>query len=81
MIALLTTEGTLQVFNLKDMQSPIFVAEHFDALPLLVAGEASGTHLASTGRRPSTTEDIAEILLADLGDEVAKEPYLIVVFP
>jgi cleavage and polyadenylation specificity factor subunit 1 len=72
--------GEWQVYNLPDLTAPIFVAEHFSSLPPLLKQHHSAE--LTSPRTPATatfatTEEITEILLADLGDEITKEPYLI----
>jgi cleavage and polyadenylation specificity factor subunit 1 len=73
---LLTVDGGLQVYDLEDLSAPIFVAESFSTLHPLLRGDDTTT---GTGREKTfAKESLVEILVADLGDPVSKEPYLIV---
>ncbi|KAA8909184.1 CPSF A subunit region-domain-containing protein [Sphaerosporella brunnea] len=76
-LALMTENQALQIYALPNLHTPIFTAEHFSTLPPLLR-QHSTSHTSLRTNNISATEDIAEILLADLGDHVAREPYLIV---
>ncbi|KAH0559977.1 hypothetical protein GP486_003507, partial [Trichoglossum hirsutum] len=80
---LLTTEGCLQVccgadtwnlawkiYNLPHLTAPFYVADTLSLLPPILSADY-------TVKRPLARETLAEILVADLGDSVAKSPYLI----
>ena len=71
MIAFLTF---LQVYNLTDLSKPVYVAEALTSTPPFLSANF-------TGRRAAAKEVLTEILVADLGDAVAKTPYLIVSIP
>jgi cleavage and polyadenylation specificity factor subunit 1 len=70
-----------QIYALPNLNTPIFVAEHFSMLPPLLREQTSpptSPRAAAAPATPSVTEEVTEILLADLGDQAAREPYLIV---
>lgn len=74
----------VQIFNLLDLSTPIFSAEHFSTLPPLLKQLTHPTPTspraatASASASASATEDITETLLVDLGDHASREPFLIV---
>jgi cleavage and polyadenylation specificity factor subunit 1 len=53
------------------MSKPVYVAEALTSTPPFLSANF-------TGRRAAAKEVLTEILVADLGDVVAKTPYLIV---
>ncbi|KAI9866633.1 MAG: mRNA cleavage and polyadenylation factor subunit [Trichoglossum hirsutum] len=72
---LLTTEGCLQnlawkIYNLPHLTAPFYVADTLSLLPPILSADY-------TVKRPLARETLTEILVADLGDAVAKSPYLI----
>ncbi|KAI5780511.1 CPSF A subunit region-domain-containing protein, partial [Geopyxis carbonaria] len=68
-LTLMNEQGALEMYDLTDLTTPLFTTSNFGSLPpLLKAGAPAETR----------TEDITEVLLADLGDHVTKSPYLFV---
>ncbi|KAF8542072.1 CPSF A subunit region-domain-containing protein [Trichophaea hybrida] len=82
LLAMMTEDRTLQVFNLPNLNSPVFSADHFSCLPPILKQSTetipTSPRATTTSAAASATEDITEILLTDLGDHAAREPYLIV---
>ncbi|PWW76051.1 hypothetical protein C7212DRAFT_280229 [Tuber magnatum] len=76
LLFLLTTEGGLQIYDLSNLATPSFTAESFSTLyPLLRADKPASP---TTNREKHRSKQlIIEILVADMGDSVFKEPYLI----
>lgn len=70
MMFLMTTAGALHIYNLDNLSKPVFVAEGLTSTPPFLSANF-------TGRRAAAKETLTEILVADLGDVVAKSPYLI----
>lgn len=71
-VAFVTIADKQQIYDLADLSKPVFTAHHFPALPSLLVHSSEPPQT-----RPSATDDITEVLIADLGDDVAKAPYLI----
>ncbi|KAL7273267.1 mRNA cleavage and polyadenylation factor subunit [Rhizina undulata] len=69
---LLTAEGGLQIWNLEDLSAPVLVIDRFNTLPPLLSTETT----AHTPRF-AHKEAIIEILVANIGDQFVREPYLI----
>ncbi|KAI5366520.1 Putative cleavage/polyadenylation specificity factor, A subunit [Septoria linicola] len=67
---LLHAEGGLHVFSLPDLQ-PIYTAPNLPHLPPVLAADAAV-------RRVGTKDTLAELLLANLGQDDSTRPYLIV---
>lgn len=74
----------MQIYNLANLASPIFAAEWFSTLPPLLKGEGiTTTAITATSttayshREKNAKENVVEVLVADLGDLVTKEPFLI----
>ena len=61
----------LKMYNLPDLTRPIYAAASVSTLPPVIAPDY-------TAKRSSTKEALSEVLLADLGDSVARSPYLVV---
>jgi len=61
----------LQVFELPNLDRPVYEAPSLSVLSPVVSNE-------SAPRRNAGKETLAELIFADLGDETAKSPYLIV---
>ncbi|KAI9806954.1 MAG: mRNA cleavage and polyadenylation factor subunit [Piccolia ochrophora] len=70
LLFMLSHDGSLQIFRLPDLSRPVFVAAGLSLLLPLLSADYSG-------RRSTARERVLEILVADLGDSVAKSPYLI----
>lgn len=70
LLFLLTSDGGLHIFALPDLNNSIFSTENVNLLPPIL----SANYL---GRRTTARETLIEILVTDLGDTVAKSPYLI----
>ncbi|KAJ6442592.1 protein CFT1 [Purpureocillium lavendulum] len=68
---LLNASGSLHIYALPDLSKPVFVAECLTSIPPFLSADF-------VARRGASKESVAEILVADLGDAVAKTPYLIV---
>ncbi|KAF3276930.1 mRNA cleavage and polyadenylation factor subunit [Orbilia oligospora] len=68
---LLTEEGTLQVFTLPNFELKATL-EHFDMSLQLVSPDETAL------RFHTARDEIEEIIVADLGDNISKAPYLIV---
>ncbi|CEJ85152.1 hypothetical protein VHEMI03686 [[Torrubiella] hemipterigena] len=67
---LLSSAGSLHIYALPDLSKPVYVAEGFSSVPPFLSPDF-------VGRRGATKENLAELLVADLGDVVDKSPYLI----
>ncbi|KAL9093951.1 MAG: hypothetical protein Q9165_003874 [Trypethelium subeluteriae] len=71
LLYLLGADGGLKIFDLPDLSVPIYSVASLSYLPtVLVPGEAP--------RRSAAREQLAEVLVADLGDVPSKSPHLIV---
>ena len=71
------------MFELPNLNSPIFSADNFNTLPPLLrpckaAATPTSPRTTTTSTASLATDDITEVLLADLGDHAATEPYLVV---
>jgi len=62
---------TIQIYALPDLSKPVYVAEGLCFVPPVL----SANYVA---RRSVARETLTEIIVADLGDEISKSPYLIV---
>ncbi|KJZ73736.1 Protein cft-1 [Hirsutella minnesotensis 3608] len=71
MMFLLSSAGALHIYALPDLTKPVFVAESLTCIPPILSANY-------TARRGASRESVAEILVADLGDVVSQEPYLII---
>lgn len=69
--AMLTSAILCQVFQLPNLNKPVYVAEGLSFLPSVLTADYAP-------RRSTAKEALTEILVADLGDITAKSPYLIV---
>ncbi|KAF2221712.1 CPSF A subunit region-domain-containing protein [Elsinoe ampelina] len=69
--ALLSDTGGLTIFELPDFHEPAYQAPNLAALPPVLTTE-------DRQRRAATRDTLAEILLANLGDENHRSPYLVV---
>ncbi|KAI9680096.1 MAG: mRNA cleavage and polyadenylation factor subunit [Caeruleum heppii] len=69
MMFLLNAQGGLHVYALGDLSKPVFTFEGVGALPPILSANY-------VQRRSSPRANIVEILVADLGDRVAKNPCL-----
>ncbi|KAI9835730.1 MAG: hypothetical protein M1819_001908 [Sarea resinae] len=67
---LLNTQGGMQIYALPDLTKPIYVAEGLSYLPPMLSSDY-------TVRRSTTKETLTEVIVADLGDETASTPYMI----
>lgn len=70
-ILFLDSVNTFQVYALPDLSKPIYTAEGLCHIPPILTP-------AWAARRGTFKETITEILVADLGDAIAKSPHLIV---
>lgn len=68
---LLSADGGLSIFDLASFDHPIWSTGGLDLLPSMITQDF-------VPRRNTTREAVVEILVADIGDQVAKSPYLIV---
>ncbi|KAF2417221.1 hypothetical protein EJ08DRAFT_654574 [Tothia fuscella] len=67
----LTAEGGLRIFELPNLEDAVYSSDGLSfVLPTLTED--------AVPRRNATKESLTEIVVADLGDETAKSPYLIV---
>ncbi|TGZ84791.1 hypothetical protein EX30DRAFT_356919 [Ascodesmis nigricans] len=71
-LSLLTDGGVLKMYDLANLNKPIFVVHHFGALPPVLTHSDTPPATRNVAR-----EDIIEILLADIGDHVTKAAHLI----
>ncbi|RPA99318.1 hypothetical protein L873DRAFT_1684282 [Choiromyces venosus 120613-1] len=76
LLFLLTIEGGLQIYDLSNFVTPLFVAAGFSTLYPLLRADNSTSSTANREKHQSN-QSLIEILVADLGDSVFKEPYLI----
>lgn len=60
-----------QIYGLPDLEKPLYVAEGLSSIPPLLSPEF-------VVRRAAAKETLTEIMVANLGDESQKSPYLIV---
>ncbi|KAF8446478.1 CPSF A subunit region-domain-containing protein [Terfezia claveryi] len=83
---LLTSEGGLQIWDLDDTSAPCWMADHFSTLPPILPTEVPSAQAHGHQHRDQHQHqqhkltarcEIREILVANLGDEVSKEPWLI----
>lgn len=70
MMFLMNAAGALHVYDLTDLSQPVYVAEGLTSTPPFLSANF-------TGRKAAAKESLTEILVADLGDVVAKSPHLI----
>ncbi|OAA62286.1 protein CFT1 [Cordyceps fumosorosea ARSEF 2679] len=70
MLFLMSTAGALHMYDLNNLSEPVYVAEGLTSTPPFLSANF-------TGRKAAAKETLTEILVADLGDVVAKSPYLI----
>ncbi|ROT39981.1 cft-1 [Sodiomyces alkalinus F11] len=71
---LLSTTGALYIYGLPDLTNPVYVASGLSYIPPMLSAEYSV-------RRGTSQEAISELLVADLGDQIASSPYLILRHP
>ncbi|KAF8477455.1 CPSF A subunit region-domain-containing protein [Kalaharituber pfeilii] len=77
---LLTSDGGLQIWDLEDTSIPCWVADQFSSLPPMLPVEAPTAPAHGhqhQQHKVSARCEIREILIANLGDEIFKEPWLI----
>lgn len=67
---LVSLDNCLQAFPMNSFDQPSFRAQGANLLPRLLPSEPSS-------RRSGTREPLTEVLVADLGDSVARSPYLV----
>ncbi|KAG2161842.1 hypothetical protein VTO58DRAFT_109667 [Aureobasidium pullulans] len=67
---MLNAEGGLAVFELPNLERPVYEASNLSVLSPVVSNE-------SAPRRAAGKETLTELVFADLGDETTKSPYLI----
>lgn len=70
MMFLMSTAGALHIYDMDDLSQPVYVAEGLTSAPPFLSANFAG-------RKAAAKETLTEILVADLGDVVAKSPYLI----
>jgi cleavage and polyadenylation specificity factor subunit 1 len=68
---LITPEGGLHIFAMSDLERPSYVADGLGFLPPTLTADYYA-------KRSTTKAAITEILAADIGDETAKSPHLII---
>ncbi|KKA26290.1 hypothetical protein TD95_000089 [Thielaviopsis punctulata] len=68
---LLTVSGGLVVYQLPNLETPVFAAEGLAFVPPVFSAETG------TSRRGVVQEELKEIVVADLGDRISQAPYLI----
>lgn len=61
----------VKVFALSDLTKPIYVAEGLSFLPPILSADYAA-------RRGTSRETLKELIVADLGDNTASFPYLVV---
>ncbi|KAI9805396.1 MAG: hypothetical protein M1825_000647 [Sarcosagium campestre] len=71
LLFLLNVEGTLQIYNLPDLTNPLYTTPAVGYLPPVLSSDYAI-------RRAIAREKIREIIVADLGDNIATTPYLII---
>ncbi|KAI5780740.1 CPSF A subunit region-domain-containing protein [Peziza echinospora] len=75
---LLTRDGGLQIWDLENTSSPCWISDQFSTLPPIMPVEPPTGHGHLHQQFKSTAKcDIREILVANLGDQISKEPWLI----
>ncbi|PBP22428.1 CPSF A subunit region [Diplocarpon rosae] len=70
MMFLLSSRGALHIYTLPDLSKAAYVAEGLCFVPPVLSA-------AYAARRSAARETITELIVADLGDETSKSPYLI----
>ncbi|KAG4415318.1 hypothetical protein IFR04_011522 [Cadophora malorum] len=70
MMFLLSSTGALHIYALPDLSKAVYVAEGLCFVPPVLSADYAA-------RRSAARETITELIVADLGDEVSKSPYLI----
>ncbi|KAI9047701.1 hypothetical protein LZ554_008411 [Drepanopeziza brunnea f. sp. 'monogermtubi'] len=70
MMFLLSAGGALHIYALPDLSKAVYVAEGLCFVPPVLSA-------AYAARRSAARETIVELVVADLGDETARSPYLI----
>ncbi|KAL1895582.1 mRNA cleavage and polyadenylation factor subunit [Ceratocystis pirilliformis] len=67
----ITTEGSLLIYNLPDLETPIYSADGITFVPDIFSPEYS------KNKRGFVQEEIKEIVVANLGDRISQSPYLV----
>ncbi|POS84108.1 hypothetical protein EPUL_003312 [Erysiphe pulchra] len=70
LLFLLSAEGGLHIYALPNLSETVYVAEGLCFVPPILSADF-------VARRAATRDSLIEILVADLGDEIIKSPYLI----
>ncbi|KAH8679910.1 CPSF A subunit region-domain-containing protein [Tricladium varicosporioides] len=70
MMFLLSASGALHIYALPDLSKAVYVAEGLCFVPPVLSADYAA-------RKSAARETLTEILVADLGDEAYKSPYLI----
>ncbi|KAG4440969.1 hypothetical protein IFR05_003533 [Cadophora sp. M221] len=70
MMFLLSATGALYIYALPDLSKAVYIAEGLCFVPPVLSADYAA-------RRSAARETIAELIVADLGDETSKSPYLI----
>ncbi|CZS95342.1 hypothetical protein WAI453_011327 [Rhynchosporium graminicola] len=70
MMFLLSTTGALHIYALPDLSKAVYIAEGLCFVPPVLSADYAA-------RRSAARETITELIVADLGDETSKLPYLI----
>ncbi|WEW58506.1 mRNA cleavage and polyadenylation factor subunit [Emydomyces testavorans] len=70
LLALLRTDNTLSIFSLPNLSTPLCSVGGIDFLPPILPCEPSP-------RRATYREAISEVLIADLGDSISRQAYMI----
>ncbi|KAL5615017.1 hypothetical protein BROUX41_005082 [Berkeleyomyces rouxiae] len=68
---LITTEGSLLIYNLPNLETPIYSAEGITFVPHLFSPEYS------KNKRGFVQEELKEVVVVDLGDRISQSPYLV----
>ncbi|KAL2063510.1 hypothetical protein VTL71DRAFT_5315 [Oculimacula yallundae] len=67
---LLSTTGALHIYALPDLSKAVYIAEGLCFVPPVLSADYAA-------RRSAARETITELIVADLGDDTSKFPYLI----
>ncbi|KAH7391412.1 CPSF A subunit region-domain-containing protein [Cadophora sp. MPI-SDFR-AT-0126] len=70
MMFLLSSTGALHIYSLPNLSKAVYVAEGLCFVPPVLSADYAA-------RRSAARETITELIVADLGDEISKSPYLI----
>lgn len=71
LICLLSVQGGLAIFDVSKFDQPAWATEGLNLLSTIITKDF-------VSRRAAAREALTELVLADLGDQVAKSPYLVI---